>query len=78
MQFIEEIRDQAAWSPADPQRDSWPSFRRFCLNAEARGGLVTDAYLAAQAERLGCEIITTDHDFAKFPGLRWRIPGLNP
>jgi hypothetical protein len=36
-----------------------------------QGPLVTDAYLAVLAIEHGCELITTDSDFARFPGLRW-------
>ena len=44
------------------------------LRADVRGPLVADAYLAALAIEHGCELITTDSDFARFPGLRWRHP----
>ena len=36
--------------------------------------LVPDAYLAALAIESGSEWITTDRDFSRFPGLRWRHP----
>jgi predicted nucleic acid-binding protein len=41
---------------------------------EAKGNLVPDAYLAALAIESGCEWVTTDRDFARFSGLRWRHP----
>jgi hypothetical protein len=44
------------------------------LCQEIRGPLVSDAYLAALAIEHGCELVTTDGDFARFPGLRWRHP----
>jgi predicted nucleic acid-binding protein len=31
-------------------------------------------WLAALAIEWGCEWITFDHDFARFPGLKWRVP----
>jgi hypothetical protein len=40
----------------------------------ARGNLVPDAYLAAMAIESGCEWITTDRDYSRFKGLRWRHP----
>jgi len=49
-------------------------FTRLCREADARGNLVADAYLAAVAIESGCEWITTDGDFARFRGLRWRRP----
>lgn len=52
----------------------WEIFDRLCRAAEAKGSLVPDAYLAALAIESGSEWITTDRDFSRFPGLRWRHP----
>ena len=38
------------------------------------GNLTTDAHLAALAIEYQAEIHSTDADFARFPGLRWRNP----
>jgi predicted nucleic acid-binding protein len=38
------------------------------------GDLTTDAHLAALAIEHQAEVCTTDADFARFPGLRWRNP----
>jgi toxin-antitoxin system PIN domain toxin len=40
----------------------------------AGGNLTTDAHLAALAVEHDLEICTTDRDFGRFPGLRWRNP----
>jgi hypothetical protein len=40
----------------------------------ARGNLVPDAHLAALAVEHGLVLCSTDGDFARFPGLRWRNP----
>ena len=42
--------------------------------APDEGHLVTDAHLAAIAVEHGCELMSTDLDFSRFPGLRWRNP----
>jgi hypothetical protein len=55
-----------------PSRRHWDIFVGLCANIQ--GPLVTDAYLAALAIEHGCELATTDSDFARFPGLRWRHP----
>ena len=55
-----------------PSRRHWDLFVELCANIH--GPLVTDAYLAALAIEHGCELITTDSDFARFKGLRWRHP----
>ncbi len=43
-------------------------------NAGTGGNLTTDAHLAALAIEHRVELLTTDGDFARFPGLRWRNP----
>ena len=40
----------------------------------AAGKLVTDAQHAAVAIEHGCTMVTTDSDYARFPGLRWLHP----
>ena len=52
----------------------WTIFRDLCARADCRGNLVQDAYLAALALEHDCVFVTTDRDFARFPGLRWRHP----
>ena len=57
-----------------PGERHWEIFMRLCIEADARGNLVPDAWFAALAIESGCEWITLDRDYARFPGLRWRIP----
>lgn len=52
----------------------WEIFEDLCRRAAAGGNLVQDAWYAALAIEAGCEWVTTDGDFARFPGLRWRRP----
>jgi toxin-antitoxin system PIN domain toxin len=39
------------------------------------GNLTSDAHLAALALEHGAEIVSFDRDFARFPGVRHRLPG---
>jgi toxin-antitoxin system PIN domain toxin len=39
------------------------------------GNLTTDAHLAALALEHGADIVSYDRDFARFPGVRHRLPG---
>lgn len=57
-----------------PGEQHWDIFKRMCTEADARGNLVPDAWFAALAIEAGCEWITLDRDYARFPGLRWRVP----
>jgi predicted nucleic acid-binding protein len=52
----------------------WGIFIKLCNDAGVKGNLVADAYLAALAIESGCEWVTTDGDFARFSGLRWKHP----
>jgi predicted nucleic acid-binding protein len=58
----------------EPGPRHWDIFARLCTQNRARGNLVPDAYLAALAIESGSEWITTDGDYARFPGLNWRRP----
>ena len=72
--FVEQIREQRNAVRLSPGERHWSIFSDLCRKADARGNLVSDAYLAALAVESGSEWITTDRDFARFPGLRWRHP----
>ena len=72
--FAESVRDQPNRVPLEPGGRHWAIFRRLCRESEAKGNLVADAYLAALAIEAGCEWITTDRDYSRFAGLRWRHP----
>lgn len=55
-----------------PCEKQWSIFERLCRATNARGKLVPDAYLAAMAIDQGFVFVTTDTDYARFPGLTWR------
>lgn len=57
-----------------PGERHWGIFRDLCRKSGVRGNLVPDAYFAALAIESGSEWITTDRDYSRFPGLRWRHP----
>ncbi|HKP96522.1 MAG TPA: type II toxin-antitoxin system VapC family toxin [Fibrobacteria bacterium] len=72
--FTDEIKKQTNAIRIAPQENHWNIFRRLCVEAEAKGNLVPDAYLAALAMESGSTWITCDRDFARFKGLKWRHP----
>jgi uncharacterized protein len=57
-----------------PGERHWPIFEELCRRTQAQGALIADAQHAALAIEHGCEWISFDRDFAKFPDLRWRHP----
>lgn len=72
--FADGLRQQPNAVTLTPGPRHWDIFQRLCRSAEARGNLVPDAYLAALAIEHGAELVTTDRDFSRFEGLRWRHP----
>lgn len=52
----------------------WQIVDQLCRAVDARGNLVADAQHAAVAVELGALWVSLDHDFARFPGLRWSTP----
>jgi toxin-antitoxin system PIN domain toxin len=74
LEFTEQLRGRPNCLPVAPGRRHWGIFQTLCVEAGAKGNLVPDAFLAAMAIEAGCEWITTDRDFSRFKGLRWRHP----
>ena len=72
--FANAVRAQPTAVMASPGRRHWEIFERLCIAAGTKGNLVPDAYLAALAIESGSEFVTTDRDFSRVPGLRWRHP----
>ncbi len=74
LEFIEDLRSREEVHLLAPGAGHWKIFSELCRKAEARGNLVPDAFHAALAMELGCEWLTLDRGFARFPGLNWRHP----
>jgi hypothetical protein len=72
--FTTEVREHPNGVSIAPGERHWDIFQRLCRAVDARGNLVPDAFLAALAIESGAEWVTTDRDYARFPGLRWRHP----
>lgn len=74
LRFAGELRDRPNAVVVSPGERHWEIFTALCRKSGAKGNLVADAYLAALAIESGSEWITTDRDYGRFPGLRWRHP----
>jgi len=72
--FAEALRAAPSAVVVAPGARHWGIFERLCRAVGARGNLVPDAYLAALAIESGCEWVTTDRDYSRFPDLRWSHP----
>jgi len=74
LRFVEQLRVRTNARTLCHGPESWEIFSRLCVQSKARGKLVADAYHAALAIEHGCEFVTADADFSRFPGLRCRHP----
>jgi toxin-antitoxin system PIN domain toxin len=72
--FCDYLLGQPHCQIVEPGERHWDIFKRLCVETDTRGPDITDAWYAALAIEWGCEWITLDRDFARFPGLRWRTP----
>jgi toxin-antitoxin system PIN domain toxin len=73
--FCDDLLRQPHCQIVEPGERHFDIFRRLCIATDTRGSRVTDAWFAALAIEWGCEWITLDRDFARFPGLKWQVPG---
>jgi toxin-antitoxin system PIN domain toxin len=72
--YCEDLLGQPHCQQVEPGPRHWDIFRGLCRSTRTIGPAVTDAWFAALAIEWGCEWITFDRDFARFPGLKWRTP----
>ena len=57
-----------------PTERHWTVFKQVLTDGQVIANLVTFAHLAALAIEHGCELASTDSDFARFPKLKWLNP----
>jgi len=72
--FCDDILRQPHCQTVDPGDRHWDIFKRLCTETSTIGPLVTDAWYAALAIEWGCEWLTLDRDYARFPGLKYSSP----
>jgi toxin-antitoxin system PIN domain toxin len=72
--FASLLLNQPHCQIVQPGPRHWNIFENLCRSAKAAGNLIQDAWFAALAVESGCEWITSDRDYARFAGLRWRLP----
>ena len=72
--FCDALLQPRHCTVVQPGPRHWGIFTNLCRKSRATGNLVQDAWHAALAIESGSEWVTTDRDYARFPGLRWREP----
>jgi len=71
---VQSWLDQPCIRILTPTDLHWSSFQRMLHSGNATANLVSDAHLAALAVEHNCILASTDSDFARFRGLKWRNP----
>lgn len=74
LEFANDFRSREEVHVLSPGQNHWIRFAELCRQADARGNLIPDAYHAALAFETGCEWVTLDRGFGRYPGLRWIHP----
>jgi len=74
LEFVRDLREQPNCRIISPGSRHWQIFTDLCKSQAATGNLIPDIWFAALAIESSCEWITTDSDYEKIPGLRWRHP----
>lgn len=68
--FVAALRAQAGYRAVGFDPDLLSTWERSCVDGQAGGDLVPDAYIAAVAQRISGIVVTRDRDFQRFDGLR--------
>jgi hypothetical protein len=71
--FCDSLLAQPNCEVVEPGERHWVIFRDLCVATDTRGADTTDVWYAALAIEWGCEWVTFDRDFLKFPGLKCTI-----
>lgn len=72
-QVEEWLACQVVWIPQPTERHR-EILGSLLTDTLTRSNLVPDAHLAALAIEHGLTLCSTDHDFSRFPALRWNNP----
>jgi uncharacterized protein len=71
---VQSWLDQSCTRLVHPTQRHWSVLQELIVGSQAVANLVTDAHLAALAIEHGCDLCSTDTDFTRFHGLKWRNP----
>jgi hypothetical protein len=75
--YLKALRAQPEHIMIGPGAQHLRLLEEMCQAAEASGDLVADAQLAAIALEHAAELVSFDHDFARFDALSWHKPELH-
>lgn len=71
---VQSWLDQSCVRIIQPTEQHWGIFQQMLRSGNAVGNLVSDAHLAALAVEHNCVLHSSDADFSRFRGLKWKNP----
>lgn len=71
---VQSWLDQPCVRMVQPAEGHWAIFQQMLRSGNAVGNLVSDAHLAALAVEHNSVLQSTDADFSRFRGLKWKNP----
>ncbi|HTB83583.1 MAG TPA: type II toxin-antitoxin system VapC family toxin [Candidatus Sulfotelmatobacter sp.] len=74
IECVQSWLDQPCVRILQPTENHWKFFQQMLRAGHATANLVSDAHLAALAVEHNCVLHSTDTDFARFRGLKWKNP----
>lgn len=74
LQVVDDWLSSPAAVVLSPGSGHLVTLRELLPDGRTAGNIVNDAHLAALAVEHGCEVVTFDRDFARFSGIRARVP----
>ena len=72
--YCADLLSQEHCEVVQPGQTHWTIFADLCRRTSTVGPRTSHAWFAALAIEWGCEWVTYDRDFARFPGLKWALP----
>ena len=69
LEYMDEWMALPSVTAVGPGPNHWPILRNLLRTTGSAGNLSSDAHVAALALEHGCPVYSTDHDFARFPGV---------
>jgi uncharacterized protein len=70
LDYVASWLQQPCVETVAPGERHWSILRRLLEATGSAGNLTSDAHIAALALERGAAVCSTDHDFARFPGIR--------
>jgi uncharacterized protein len=71
---VQSWLDQPCVRILQPSENHWKIFQQMLRAGKATANLVPDAHLAALAVEHNCVLQSSDMDFTRFRGLKWKNP----